>query len=110
MYCGICVDVCPFDALFWSPEFEYAEHDIIGLTHEREELREWMWTVPPPPAAEPGAETPKELATATGEPATVTRRRRPEPSVPEPPAAVAPEAAQAAEGDAETAPDDGGPV
>ena len=28
MYCGICVEVCPFDALFWSPEFEYAEYDI----------------------------------------------------------------------------------
>src|ERR687888_465944 len=25
MYCGICVEVCPFDALHWSPEFEYAE-------------------------------------------------------------------------------------
>src|SRR5215831_21387035 len=24
MYCGICVEVCPFDALFWSPEFEYS--------------------------------------------------------------------------------------
>ena len=28
MYCGICVEVCPFDALFWSPEFEYAEYEI----------------------------------------------------------------------------------
>ena len=27
MYCGICVEVCPFDALFWSPEFEYSEPD-----------------------------------------------------------------------------------
>jgi NADH-quinone oxidoreductase subunit I len=32
MYCGICVEVCPFDALFWSPEFEYAEYDIVELT------------------------------------------------------------------------------
>ena len=23
MYCGICIEVCPFDALFWSPQFEY---------------------------------------------------------------------------------------
>ena len=22
MYCGICVEVCPFDALFWSPTFD----------------------------------------------------------------------------------------
>jgi NADH-quinone oxidoreductase subunit I len=46
MYCGICVEVCPFDALFWSPEFDYAESDIEGLTHERPALREWMRTVP----------------------------------------------------------------
>lgn len=50
MYCGICIEVCPFDALFWSPEFEYAETDIHELTHERDKLREWMWTVPAPPA------------------------------------------------------------
>ena len=49
MYCGICIEACPFDALFWSPEFEYATYDIAELTHEKERLREWMWTVPPPP-------------------------------------------------------------
>jgi NADH-quinone oxidoreductase subunit I len=54
MYCGICVEVCPFDALFWSPEFEYAESDVSGLTHERERLRVWTGTVPPPPASEEG--------------------------------------------------------
>ena len=32
MYCGICIEVCPFDALFWSPEFEYSEYDIHELT------------------------------------------------------------------------------
>ncbi|PJE98203.1 NADH-quinone oxidoreductase subunit I [Streptomyces carminius] len=64
MYCGICVEVCPFDALFWSPEFEYAETDIRELTHERDRLREWMWTVPAPPPLDPAAEEPKELAAA----------------------------------------------
>lgn len=64
MYCGICVEVCPFDALFWSPEFEYAEYDIAELTHEKDRLREWMWTVPPPPAHDAGAETPKEVTAA----------------------------------------------
>ena len=44
MYCGICVEVCPFDALFWSPEFEYAEYDIHELTHEKERLEEWTYT------------------------------------------------------------------
>ncbi len=60
MYCGICVEVCPFDALFWSPEFEYASYDIADLTHERDRLREWMWTVPPPPALDAGAAPLKE--------------------------------------------------
>ena len=50
MYCGICVEVCPFDALFWSPEFEYAEYDIRDLVHEKDRLRDWMATVPAPPA------------------------------------------------------------
>src|SRR6266571_515252 len=31
MYCGICVEVCPFDALFWSPEYEYSEARIGDL-------------------------------------------------------------------------------
>ena len=56
MYCGICVEVCPFDALFWSPEFEYAEYDINDMVHERERLEEWTYTVLPPPALEEGAE------------------------------------------------------
>jgi len=62
MYCGICIDACPFDALFWSPEFAYSELDIRDLTHERERLGEWMDTVPPPPATDSSAEPPKELA------------------------------------------------
>jgi len=56
MYCGICVEVCPFDALFWSPEFEYAEYDIVELTHEKDKLEEWTYTVLPPPMIEEGAE------------------------------------------------------
>jgi NADH-quinone oxidoreductase subunit I len=66
MYCGICIEVCPFDALFWSPEFEYAETDILELTHERDKLRDWMWTVPAPPALDPAAEEPKEARASGG--------------------------------------------
>jgi NADH-quinone oxidoreductase subunit I len=58
MYCGICVEVCPYDALFWSREFEYAEYDIRELTHEKERLSDWMATVLPPPALEQGAQLP----------------------------------------------------
>jgi NADH-quinone oxidoreductase subunit I len=64
MYCGICIEVCPYDALFWAPEFSYAEPDLRDLTHERGRLRSWMDAVPPPPAHDPGAPPPKELLTA----------------------------------------------
>ena len=64
MYCGICIEVCPFDALFWSPEFEYAEYDIRDLLHEKDRLGAWMATVPPPPASDPGAPPTKEITAA----------------------------------------------
>ena len=64
MYCGICIEACPFDALFWSPEFEYAEYDIRDLLHEKGTLREWMWTVPAPPAHDPAGELAKEQTAA----------------------------------------------
>src|SRR6266567_1043515 len=60
MYCGICVEVCPFDALFWAPDFEYAEYDIFDLIHEKERLEEWTYKVLPPPDLEVGAEPPEE--------------------------------------------------
>jgi NADH-quinone oxidoreductase subunit I len=62
MYCGICVEVCPFDALFWSPHFEYSTDDLSTLTHEMDTLAKWMDYVPPPPALEEGAEDPIEIA------------------------------------------------
>ena len=52
MYCGICVEVCPFDALFWSPEHEYSEMSITSLLHDMERLGVWLETVPDPPALE----------------------------------------------------------
>jgi NADH-quinone oxidoreductase subunit I len=64
MYCGICVEVCPFDALLWSPEFEYAEFSHEAMTHEMERLREWTYTVPPPDPLEEGAVEAKEVETA----------------------------------------------
>jgi NADH-quinone oxidoreductase subunit I len=62
MYCGICVEVCPFDALLWSPEFEYAVFDLGEMTPEKERLEDWTYTVLPPPALEEGAEAPAEAA------------------------------------------------
>jgi len=74
MYCGICVEVCPFDALHWSPEFEYAEVDIKDLLHEKARLGQWMPTVPPPPA----------LDTRSAEPQEVTAANKPPRTAPEP--------------------------
>jgi len=48
MYCGICIEVCPFDALFWSPEYDYAGPDPLSLLQERGQLGEWMRSVPAP--------------------------------------------------------------
>ena len=59
MYCGICVEVCPFDALFWSPEYEYSEPRIADLLHDKDKLGEWMETVPEAPELEAGAEKKK---------------------------------------------------
>ena len=64
MYCGICIEVCPFDALFWAPETVPAEPAHEGLVEERDVLREWMRAVPPPPALDPGAEPAEEVEAA----------------------------------------------
>jgi NADH-quinone oxidoreductase subunit I len=68
MYCGICIEVCPFDALHWSPEFEYAELDIRDLLHEKDRLGAWMATVPAPPALDPGSADPAEVTAAARPP------------------------------------------
>jgi formate hydrogenlyase subunit 6/NADH:ubiquinone oxidoreductase subunit I len=98
MYCGICVEVCPFDALFWSPEFEYAEYDIVELTHEKEKLEEWTYTVLPPPFVEDGAEVPAEEPSVAPDTAGLAAAPSagPAPAAASPPAAVPPVAAPVA--------------
>ncbi|WP_068398790.1 4Fe-4S binding protein [Kribbia dieselivorans] len=52
MYCGICVDVCPFDALFWSPDHTYlgeGEHALTDLLYEKERLGEFLDSAPADP-------------------------------------------------------------
>ena len=90
MYCGICVEVCPFDALFWSPEFEYAEYDIVELTHEKEKLEEWTYTVLPPPFIEDGAEVPAEEPSVAPDTAGLAAAYAAAPSAGPAPAAVSP--------------------
>ena len=77
MYCSICVEVCPFDALFWSPEYAYAEGDIRDLTHEKERLQSWTSTVPAPPSLDERAEQGKEIVAAERAAARAARQRRP---------------------------------
>lgn len=52
MYCGICVEVCPFDALFWSPDYEYSETAMGKMMHDMDKLQDWLETVPEAPALE----------------------------------------------------------
>src|SRR5919199_188769 len=99
MYCGICVEVCPFDALFWAPDFEYAEYNITDLLHEKDKLEEWTYKVLPPPELEEGAEPPAAVLQAsrpvTGEepsvqPTTATAAPAPAPKPAAGPATAAP--------------------
>ena len=96
MYCGICVEVCPFDALFWSPEFEYAEYDIREMTHEKERLEDWTYYVKPPPELEDGAEPPAEALQA--QPPHVGQEAPPRPTAAAPPPSPAPATAPAPPG------------
>jgi len=75
MYCSICIEVCPFDALHWSPEYAYAELDLRDLTHERDRLRDWMWTVPEPPELDDHGEPAKEIAAAERSAALAARTK-----------------------------------
>jgi len=56
MYCGICVEVCPFEAIFWSPEFEYSEFKIAELIHDKERLGHWFDSTPEFEPLEAGSE------------------------------------------------------
>jgi formate hydrogenlyase subunit 6/NADH:ubiquinone oxidoreductase subunit I len=98
MYCGICVEVCPYDALFWSREFEYSEYDVRQLTHEKERLSDWMATVLPPPDLEEGAELPGQPAAAASPTVEATGAR---------PATLSSSAAEARPQQAATAPREG---
>ena len=40
MYCGICVEVCPFDANEMTPHFELSTYDRQQLVYDRGRLVE----------------------------------------------------------------------
>jgi len=62
MYCGICIEVCPFDALHWAPEAEYAETAIAGLLHEQDRLSSWLPRVPARPELDPNGDSGRDGA------------------------------------------------
>ena len=108
MYCGICVEVCPYDALFWSREFEYAEYDIRQLTHEKEKLSDWMATVLPPTELEEGADIPGQPSKAAPAAAAATQTATPTAAATAAtPASVTSSATEARPGQAQTAPREG---
>ena len=39
MYCGLCVEACPFDALAMSDQYELADYDLRNLVFDQERLR-----------------------------------------------------------------------
>ena len=41
MFCGICVDVCPFDALEWSAQVDYSAAQRADLVHDTDRLAAW---------------------------------------------------------------------
>jgi NADH-quinone oxidoreductase subunit I len=71
MYCGICIEVCPFDALHWAPDEGYPGRGPDGngataeLVHERPRLGAEVASVPPPPTLDPAAEAPPEAGGRT---------------------------------------------
>jgi NADH-quinone oxidoreductase subunit I len=46
MWCGICIEVCPFDALFWAPSLGPVATSLVDLLQERAELAQWLPAVP----------------------------------------------------------------
>lgn len=46
MYCGICIEVCPFDALEWKPDYDYASASRSGLRQDTEKLARWLEDAP----------------------------------------------------------------
>jgi len=76
MYCGICVEVCPFDALFWAPAEVPASAGRPDLVEERAALRAWVREVPVPPPLDPAAEPAEEVTAAARLDAVAAARTR----------------------------------
>lgn len=67
LYCGICIEVCPVDALAWAPDRNYSGAGRVDLLHDLPRLVDWLHHVPEPIPREEGAV----------EPVSARRRARP---------------------------------
>src|SRR5690606_24499362 len=47
LYCGVCVVVCPRDAVFCEDDYEYSAGDKRDLLHDKGHLGGWMESVRP---------------------------------------------------------------
>jgi NADH-quinone oxidoreductase subunit I len=56
MYCGICIETCPFDALFWAPAVVPPGSGPTDLLAARGTLAAWDAEVPEPEPLDAGAE------------------------------------------------------
>jgi NADH-quinone oxidoreductase subunit I len=66
MYCGICIETCPFDALFWAPDYAYDASGLRDLTAEKGRLVDWLDDVRAPEPLDAGAEIAPEPARRRG--------------------------------------------
>jgi NADH-quinone oxidoreductase subunit I len=41
MYCGICIEVCPFDALEWRSDVDYSAASRLNLHQHADTLESW---------------------------------------------------------------------
>ena len=41
MYCGICIEVCPFDALEWHSDYDYPADNRASLVQDSQTLAAW---------------------------------------------------------------------
>jgi NADH-quinone oxidoreductase subunit I len=44
MYCGICIEVCPFDALEWRSDYDSPTHERTALVQHTGQLEAWRGT------------------------------------------------------------------
>ena len=42
MYCGICIEVCPFDALEWNSNYDYPGSSRSELSQNAHRLSSWL--------------------------------------------------------------------